>query len=316
MNPARTRWYQAACGFGGLGGLRWVSSVLSARPHHVPECYGPTDIASPDTQYLTIKGEPVAFRELGRGGPTIVLLHGFAMRLQSWDVVQPALAQRYRTVALDLWGYGASGRPARAHPEDWMEEVAGVLDALAIREAVLVGHSLGGRVALMCARAMPERVLGLTLCDADFGHVPFGYLLVWLLCHGGLIPDILRRLRGDREALRRLMQMVTTPGFHLTEETLTLHHEPLLVRGTTECWTSLGHHPWVPAARRLPGQIRCPVGLLWGAEDPVIPREWGRLLAERLGGAELATVRDCGHFPPEEHPGQVTEAVERLVQRL
>jgi pimeloyl-ACP methyl ester carboxylesterase len=316
LNPALARWRQAVFGFGGLGGLRWFSSVLSARAAHVPECHAPADIASPGTEYLSVNGQPVAYRELGRGEPAIVLLHGFGMTLESWDAVQQSLAARHRTVALDLWGFGASARPETARSEGWVDQVLGVMDALQISEAVLVGHSLGGRVALMCTRSAPERVLGLTLCDSDFGHVPLGYLMVWLLAHGPAIPGILRRLRGDRGALRRMMEMVSTPAFHITEDVLERYHEPLLVRGTAACWGSLARGPWLADARGLPAQVRRPVGLLWGADDPVVPLEWGRLLAQRLAGSELTVVPDCGHFPQEEHPQQVAAAVTRLLRRL
>lgn len=307
---------QAIWGFAGLGGLRWLSSVLAARRADAPECYSPQDIASSDTRYLSVLGRPVAYREMGQGDPALVLLHGFGMRLHCWDDVQPVLAARHRTVALDLWGFGASARPTDVRPEEWVDEVTGVMDALGIERAVLVGHSLGGRVSLMCARAVPERVQGLALCDSDFGHVPFGYLMVWAIAHGRLLPGILRRVRGDREAMRRLLEMVTTPAFRITEDLLRSYHEPLLVDGTAACWQRLARRPWVPDSRGLPGEVRCPVALLWGADDSVIPVEWGRLLAQRLGVEELAILRECGHFPQEEHPRQVAAFVERFVQRL
>ncbi len=94
-------------------------------------------------------------------GPAVVLIHGWALDLREWDDQITALAPHYRVVALDRRGYGQS--TGDADPSADPGDVAALLDALGIREAVLVGHSAGADVAIRFAAAMPDRVRALVL---------------------------------------------------------------------------------------------------------------------------------------------------------
>ena len=308
-------WLRTLRGFTGLGGLGWLASVLTDRTPAQPEDLTLADVLPADARHVDIHGRPVALREAGEGEPAVIFIHGFAEHLSIWRPVQERIAQQHRTVALDLWGFAASARPPQAQPSDWVDEVTGVMDELGIERAVLVGHSLGGRVSLMTARAHPERVAGLVLVDADWGQVPHGYVLLWLLSHTPALGWLLARIRSNPAHLRRVSGQTMTPNYALTPEVLEGLYRPRRVAGSTACWRSLGQAPPLRDVRGLADSVRCPAHVLWGADDPVVPLWAGRKLARKLG-CEITVFDACGHFPPEEYPERTAEVVAEFLKHL
>src|SRR5438552_3792134 len=111
-------------------------------------------------------GVPIRFHVAGRGEPTLVLVHGWALDHRVWDGQAPSLEGRHRVVTLDLAGHGESGRQRSAWTmAAFGEDVMAVVEAVGAREVALVGHSMGGPVVLEAARRMPERGQGLVLVD-------------------------------------------------------------------------------------------------------------------------------------------------------
>ncbi|HKA86555.1 MAG TPA: alpha/beta fold hydrolase, partial [Haliangiales bacterium] len=120
-------------------------------------------------RFLSIGGNRVFYHRRGRGRP-LVLVHGWMVSHWAWRHVIPSLAGDYDVVAIDLPGFGESDRPSpseyRYDAPAFAETLIGVLDSLAIERATLVGHSMGGGVALYAAARRPERVERLVLIDA------------------------------------------------------------------------------------------------------------------------------------------------------
>ena len=117
-------------------------------------------------------GVPIHYEVQGQGEPALVFVHGWAIDSRYWDQQVPIFARTHRIVTLDLAGHGQSGRGRK----DWTvaafaQDVRAVVEALALKKVVLVGHSMSGNVILEAARAMPDRVVGLipvdTLLDVD-----------------------------------------------------------------------------------------------------------------------------------------------------
>lgn len=302
---AAYRWMETVRGFAGASGLRWVQGVLTAPARALPKECAPETLANADTRYVTVDGQPVAYREAGTGEHTVVFLHGFGGRLTTWNAVQTAIAAGYRTIAIDLWGFGASARPARLTQHHWPGQVFGVMDALGVDRAVFAGHSLGGRVSLMCAQAQPQRVAGLCLVDADFGHVPHGYLLAWGIAQSPFMPSLLRRIQADRGHIRRLLQMAYGPRFSISDELVAHYHAPLCVRGSVETLTHLGRQTPDLRIGGYAAQVRVPTLVIWGEADPIIPAAWTVPLRRQIPHAQLLTLPGVGHFPQEEAPPAV-----------
>lgn len=100
------------------------------------------------------------------GAPAMVMLHALGEHAASWDTVAARFATRFRVVALDLRGHGASDWPGTYSFELMRDDVIGVLDDLDLHELALVGHSMGGTVAYLVAQAQPSRITRLVVEDA------------------------------------------------------------------------------------------------------------------------------------------------------
>ncbi len=300
-------------GFAGLGGLKWFAGIFADPPPGLPEDLTPEQVAAPGSQAVDVLGERVAYVDEGAGDPPLLFIHGFGESTRTWDLVRPELARRHRTVALDLWGFGASARPKGLKPDGWVGEVRGLLDHLGIEQAVLIGHSLGGAVSLMCAGEMPERVQGLVLVNSDWGHAGFGYTMVRLIAHTNLLPLALARLRGAVEPMRGLVKQVAGPKLQFTDEQLALYCDHFRVRGTCRTWQSLGRSQRWGDVHRLPATVQCPALVVWGEKDAIIPLAWGRKLAATLPNADLVTLPASGHFPQEDDAPAVITALEQFL---
>lgn len=114
------------------------------------------------------KGRKVTFTQQGSGPETLVLIHGWTCDRGFWSANVPALAKRYRVIALDLPGHGQSDPCATCSMEEFGDALFAVMDAANVRRAVLVGHSMGGAVMLAAARRQPDRIKAIVAADAAF----------------------------------------------------------------------------------------------------------------------------------------------------
>ena len=134
----------------------------------------PAQLAEPDSQFVEVNDLTVHYKETGSGEPVFVLLHGFGASLFSWREVMAPLSQFGRVIAFDRPAFGLTERPLPGEwdgqnpysPEAQVDLVIGLLDALGVDQAILVGNSAGGTVALNTTLAHPERVQGFTYCFA------------------------------------------------------------------------------------------------------------------------------------------------------
>src|SRR5262249_4219640 len=165
---------------------------------------------STHTRDATIRGRRIRYAEIG-GGPAVVLIHGQGGSWQWWLRVMPKVARHVRMIAVDLPGFGQS-EPIAAEDDVFGEHVAtiaGLLDHLGLARATVVGHSMGGLVALQLACDHPERVAGLLLTNAGGANVSPGRLR-WILALLRLfnaivsipwVPRVVARTRWLRSVL-------------------------------------------------------------------------------------------------------------------
>src|SRR4249920_2288480 len=111
----------------------------------------------------------LTYSEAGQGTP-VVLLHGFPLSSSIWNEQQQRLSDHYRVITPDLRGHGRSPAPSGVYQMDLLAgDVLALLDALLIQKAILMGHSMGGYVALAAWKLAPDRFLALALVDSQAG---------------------------------------------------------------------------------------------------------------------------------------------------
>lgn len=270
-------------------------------------------------EFIDLDGARLYYYAAGtRGaGEPVVFLHGFPTSGHLWTDVIPLMPPGHRLVVLDLLGYGRSdppnGRPLtlRAHAD----RVLGLLDALGIDEACIVGHDLGGGVAQTMAVHAPARVTRLALVDSvaftgwPTRDVRFARAVLRLT---GRVPPrwVLAVLRADLErgyadASRAVHSIDRFIRPFTSDEGRATFMQHLLALDARETRT---------LAQRL-GEIAAPTAVVWGANDPFLRLKLAKRLAEAVPHATLHVVPGVRHFTPEDAPRPVADAIAELLTR-
>ena len=283
--------------------------AAAAQARAVIDAGVPDDAAGgPAVETADIGGRKVSYVGTGQDGEVVLLVHGYGGDRNSWLFLQEPLAARHRVYALDLPGHGTSSKDVGdGSVETLADAVLGVLDAIGAERAHLVGHSLGGAVALAVAARDPRRVSSLTLiAPSGFGtEVNVGYLRGFADAQtrrelkpvvGDLFADdslVTRQLVDDLLAYKRL------DGVDAALHTLL----GTLLDGDTQRAGSAA------AVAAIGGAV--PVTVVWGSADRVIPS--GQ--AESVTGAARHVLDGAGHMPHMERPTEVQAAIEEAIAR-
>jgi len=250
--------------------------------------------------FIDIDGRRVHYVQAGQGEP-VVLIHGWNGSTFSMRYAIPELAQRYRVIAIDLLGYGFSERP-----QDGDYSVAGlgtlvarVMDALGIERAAVLGHSMGGAIAMRFAIHHPERVERLVLVDSATVSEMFRARNLGVAWRP--VAPLFAPLFLNRSVIQRALRSAVHDRAVLTPEMVDGHLRPLRVKGHLRAQLKqlIDRRRDVPFD---PAQIRAPTLILWGEHDRVIKLSTGEQLARTIPHARLVVIRSAGHMPMEEQP--------------
>jgi pimeloyl-ACP methyl ester carboxylesterase len=228
--------------------------------------------------------------DLGAGERVFVCLHGLADTLDIWGALAAPLAERGRVVLVEQRAHGSSTAPRGPYRrEDLAGDIVAVLDHFGIAGAVLVGHSMGGIVALTTALAAAERVSGLVLL--------------------GTASQCSERAAAWYEQIAQAAERDGLDGMaraiYGSTGTRRIAGDPAGLAQVTRCLASLFSDPLTP---RL-GAIRCPVALVVGDRDPMRPRA-SEIIRDRIDGAILAVVANGGHWLHVDAPPRVLAAID------
>ena len=258
---------------------------------------------------VTVEGMSTQYLEAGTG-PPLLLLHGHEQSAASWRWVIPALARTHRVLALSLPGHGDSAPPAGddAPGRDLAPFVARFLDALDVGPLDLVGHSVGGAIALRLALADPQRVRTLTLVDsAGLGPAVNPLLALNTLPGLGELAIMLSRMPGgDLQRTAMSAAMLFAQPWRVPAEFFLDHHELGRQPGQLEASTAMARAMFDATGQRedLLDQLHTltmPTLVVWGANDYLLPASQAQAAVDRLPSGRLSVFPDCGHLPHVEH---------------
>jgi pyruvate dehydrogenase E2 component (dihydrolipoamide acetyltransferase) len=248
----------------------------------------------------------------GEGTP-VVLLHGYGESLLAWQMVFDALAREADVIALDLPGFGLSSKPAAGYTADSMATaVYALLDQLSLQRVVLVGHSLGGVVATAMAVRNPSRVLAMALIDPAL-------VTPWALAKtadSSRTGASVRRVIADYEQIRGRFGGAHDEDW-MAEDSAAAAYQPSGDSAYALALSAVLRE--FDFAFLTPEEARglvMPIKLVWGALDPVIPVETGRLLAEKLPNATLVVLPRTWHRPQAERPSEVARILADFVRTI
>ncbi len=277
----------------------------------------------PEGSFINIRGTKVHYLEQGQG-PTILMIHGLNGVAQHFGYqVLGELAKDHRVIAIDRPGSGYSVRHKRSSAalDVQADIVAGVIDTLELGKPLIVGHSLGGAVALATALRYPDKVAGLALI-APLTHMPreiskafaaLGIPYLWLRKLVGWTLAIPLSIRNRAKVLDVVFGPESAPAdFGLRGGGLLSMRPSHFVAASTD----LQALPLaLPAMQRSYGSLKLPVAVLYGRGDRILdPQEQGQALVDALPGAQLELI-DGGHMLPITQP-EATSALIRRVQLM
>jgi pimeloyl-ACP methyl ester carboxylesterase len=267
-------------------------------------------------RWATVRGTRIRYFVAG-DGPPVVLVHGLGGAASNWVEVAPALARRCRVLVPDLPGHGGSSPlPAAPTLSPFADVVASVAEREDMTPTGVVGHSLGGLVALRLALRRPDAVQALVLAAAA------GISSGTRAREAALTALVLARparavapFRGVVARVRWLRYVVF--GYFEASDPLAL--SPAAVEGFLAAPAL--HTNVVDAQRALVADdpridldgVRCPCLVLWGSRDHMVPVDDAFEYARRLRGS-LRIVPDCGHLLIGERPEACVQAIESFVR--
>jgi pimeloyl-ACP methyl ester carboxylesterase len=245
-----------------------------------------------------------------------VLIAGVGYGSWFWHKIAPALAEHYQVITFDNRGAGSSSKPAGPYTVTMLAaDTAGLLDALEIKDAFVMGHSLGGYIAQELIVNHPELISKLILASTN---------------HGGqqVIPitpeamEVLTNRQGDPlELIKRGISIACAPGF--MEEKITVIQElidyrlsnpvpPAQYQAQVMAGAGMGTITSEQIAQRM-AAIQVPTLILFGEFDMVVPPGNADLLADKITDAQVKIIPNSGHIFPIEEPSATVAAIDEFL---
>jgi len=265
---------------------------------------------------------PIHYQVGGNGPQALVFLHGFAASHTTWhDIIPFFPADRFRVFLLDMKGFGLSAKPRDGvySIEDQAVMVRAFIREQGLSPVILIGHSLGGGVALRACMQMqsendPFTVEKLVLidCAAYPQRLPKFFRRLKI----PILGPLLFRLIPVRVMVRRAMEMVFYDASAITPERFKRYARyfrgkgiPYAMRATVKC---INPDAYLHIGERY-RDIKVPTLIIWGEEDRIVKLKHGLRLHEDLTNSRLNIIEKCGHNPHEERPEETFAAMEAFL---
>jgi pimeloyl-ACP methyl ester carboxylesterase len=271
---------------------------------------------------VELHGHLVGYQIAGEG-PVVGLIHGITSTSESWRRLIPRLAERYTVVAPDLLGHGGSAKPRGDYSLGaYASGIRDLMGVLGFESGTVVGHSLGGGIALQFAYQFPEYCERLVLISSGglgrevhpllrAASLPGAELVLpllardWSVRAGEAISEALGRLGiqagSDLGEFARGYASLTDPGARAA-----------FLRTVRAVIGPKGQQ--VSALDRLYLAEDMPTLIVWGTDDPIIPVEHGRAAHELIPGSQLVEIEGAGHWPHLDEPDRLVEAIGEFME--
>jgi pimeloyl-ACP methyl ester carboxylesterase len=282
------------------GNTIWVDS--RTRPA-APRDGGKIIDTSIERANVTVEGE----------GPAILLLHGFGAAIDWWDDVAPALASHHRIIRIDLIGHGGTAAPKVGYAIPRQAHLAtAVLDKLGVGHVTVVGHSMGGEVAVALAEIEPERVDRIILIDSP-PTSDASFTIMTKLYLTPIIGELLSHFQSD-EAIRRGLAQGFARNFVVPEKFVADLRQLTYRAFRTAHDESIAYRTAKPPYERLAAiKPTPPLLAIFGSIDAIVPPEHARFF-ERVPGAKIAVIEGAGHSPMIEAPVETLKLIEDFLK--
>ncbi len=301
MRSGKLRWFSAAA-------LLAVAAIALLIRADIPADEIEAKYTSPASRFMSLDGARLHYHDEGQGTP-IILLHGTAASLHTWDGWATQLSKSHRVLRLDLPGFGLTG-PNSTNTytiEYYSNLLLHFLDSLGIEKAHIAGSSLGGQIAYDFAASHPKRVqklilvspTGVTNANDKSISMPF------LMAQTPLLKHSLKYIT-PRFIVEKSLKEVYGDDSRLTSDAITLSHDMLLRKGNREAFIARMNTTDKDNLHKL-AQVQAPTLILWGEADAWVPASDATTFLQSIKGSQLRKYADAGHIPMEEIPQETVK---------
>lgn len=269
------------------------------------------------SKFIEVDGMQVHYRDEGKGFP-IVLIHGTAASLHTWNDWTQELLKKNRVIRMDLPAFGLTGANANGDYSikmytDFLHQF---LDKIKVDKFYLVGNSLGGNIAWEFAAAYPTKIEKLILIDAS--GLPTNKPQPWIfkMAKTPIINSLFLYLT-PKMVIKDNIKQVYADDSKITDKLITRYHEMALRTGNRQAFIDraktdfkLGNNTNLEKLK----SIKSPTLLIWGAKDNWIPLDNGKRMDSLLPNSKLVILENSGHVPMEENPTVSVEILKEFLE--
>jgi pimeloyl-ACP methyl ester carboxylesterase len=251
-----------------------------------------------------INGIKIDYRDEG-SGPAVIFIHAFPLNQSIWDDQVAALKQSYRTITLDLRGFGRSDAPAGPYSmEEMAADVRALMTKIGLDDAVFVGLSMGGYISLAFYRSYPEQVRALVLADTR--------------ASADNEEGRERRMRSAERAEREGAQAIAGEMLPMLLAPETIEKNAALVARVRAMIESNSPSAIASAQRAMAGRpdssrlierMNIPVLVIVGSEDSLTKVEESKAMSDKIPGSRLRVIEGAGHLSNVERPAEFNRAL-------
>lgn len=278
----------------------------------------------------TWRGYPITYRRCGNQGSAIVCIHGFGASSGHWRKNLPVLGESFRCYALDLIGFGHSAKPKPNTEidytfETWGEQIADFCQEVVGTPVFLVGNSIGCIAAMQAAVTRPEISFGVINLNISLRllHERKRQTLPWYRRFGAPIaqkllsyPPIGRwffRQIAKPKTIRNILSQAYQRSEAVTDELVEMLLTPAKEQGAADVFVAFTSYSQGPLPEDLLPQLRCPVLILWGTEDPWESIALGEQFAQYASVEDFIPLPGLGHCPQDEAPEEVNPIIQQWI---
>jgi len=269
-----------------------------------------------------MSGLNLHYEERGEGRP-IVFLHGFGANTHTWKHLIPRFADHYKTLSLDLKGFGLSPKPIdnEYSAEDQADLVTDFIIEKRLTDVTIIGHSLGGAIGLLTAIRL----------QAQGRKSPHSLVLIDTIAHKQPLPFFIKLLRvpmlgrlfmealSEETQVKLILDVVYHDRTKITKETIAQYAEPLKEESAKTALIKTAKLIIPPHIEEIVSSYRSiysPTLIIWGQYDRIAPLSTGSRLTGELPNAQFIPPLPAGHAPHEELPSCVIPEILNFLKRI
>jgi pimeloyl-ACP methyl ester carboxylesterase len=268
------------------------------------------EYANEQSEFVEVNGMQVHYRDEGTGFP-IVLMHGTAASLHTYDAWTKQLSKDYRVIRLDLPAFGLTGpnKNAEYSIESYTKFLSQFLEKIKVAKFYLAGNSLGGNIAWNYAAEYPEKVRKLILIDASGLPTFTPQPSIFKMAKTPILNSLFLYIT-PKFIIRKNIEQVYANKLKVTDALVTRYHKMSLRTGNRKAFIDRAKTDFNVAEKvnlvKLKS-VKTTTLLIWGAKDTWIPLGNGKRMDSMLPNSKLVILENSGHVPMEENPKESLE---------